>query len=222
MGAKAKVPRTGASKKAGPKPASPTPEVLLKAKTKADLVEVPARSVLAIEGAGPPEDPAFAAAIGALYGISYTLKFARKKAGLGDDKVGVLEGEWWSEGHDPPFLAAPRSSWRWRLQIAVPEAVKKADVRSAIQAATTKKGGKLEGSREAERIRLVKKPRQRFGRILHVGPYAEETKSIAQIETLLESEGLSRYAWHIEVYLSDPNRTAPEKLKTVLLVPVSA
>ena len=193
----------------------------MKAKAKPDLVEVPARSVLAIEGAGPPDDPGFAAAIGALYGIAYTLKFARKKAGLGDDKVGVLEGEWWSKGRDPSVLAAPRGSWRWRLQIAVPEGVKKADVRSSIQAATTKKGGKLEASREAERIGLVKKARQRFARILHVGPYAEEPRSIAQIEALLENEGLSREAWHVEVYLSDPNRTAPEKLKTVLLVPVS-
>jgi hypothetical protein len=120
MGGKAKGPRTEARKKSGPKPASPTPEVLLKAQAKADLVEVPARSVLAIEGAGAPEDPAFAAAIGALYGIAYTLKFARKKAGLGDDKVGVLEGEWWSEGHDPSILAAPRSSWRWRLRSRSP------------------------------------------------------------------------------------------------------
>jgi len=221
MGAKAKGPRLEASKKAGPKPASPTPEVLLKAKAKADVVEVPARNVLAIEGAGPPEDPAFAGAIGALYGIAYTLKFARKKTGLGNDKVGVLEGEWWSEGHAPSILAAPRSAWRWRLQIAVPEGVKKAEVRSAIQAVTTKKGGKLEGSREAERIDLVKKPKRRFGGILHVGPYAEEPRSIALIEALLKSEGLSREAWHVEVYLSDPNRTAPEKLKTVLLVPIS-
>ena len=204
------------------KPASPTPQELLKGKSKADLVVVPSRPVLAIEGAGPPDDPAFAAAIGALYGIAYTLKFARKKAGLEDFKVGVLEGEWWSEGHDASVLAAPRSAWRWRLQIAVPAGTKKADVRSAIQAAATKKGGKLEASAEAERIELVKKPRQRFARILHVGPYAEEPRSIALIEALLESEGLSREAWHVEVYVSDPNRTAPEKLKTVLLVPISA
>ena len=83
------------------------------------------------------------------------------------------------------------------------------------------KGGKLEASQEAERVELVKKAKQRFARILHVGPYAEEPRSIAQIDTLLESEGLSREAWHVEVYLSDPNRTAPEKLKTVLLVPIS-
>ncbi len=204
------------------KPTSPTPPELLKGKSKPDLVETPSRSVLAIEGAGPPEEPAFAAAIGALYGIAYTLKFARKKAGLEDYKVGVLEGEWWSEGHDPSVLAAPRSSWRWRLQIAVPSGTKRAEVRSAIEAATTKKGGKLEASREAELIELVKKPKQRFARILHVGPYAEEPRSIAQIDGLLENEGLSRDAWHVEVYVSDPNRTAPEKLKTVLLVPISA
>jgi hypothetical protein len=222
MGGKARVPRTDTSKKGGRKPTSPTPEVLLKAKAKADLVEVPARNVLAIEGAGAPEDPAFAAAIGALYGIAYTLKFARKKAGLGDDKVGVLEGEWWSEGDDPYFLAAPRSSWRWRLQIAVPAGVKKAEVRSAIQAATTRKGGKLEASREAERIELVTMAKRRYGRILHIGPYADEPSSIAKLEALLDSENLSREARHLEVYLSDPNRTAPQKLKTALLVPIPA
>lgn len=100
--------------------------------------------------------------------------------------------------------------------------MKKADVRSAIEAATTKKGGKLEASREAERIELLKKPKQRFARILHVGPYAEEPRSIALIDALLENQGLSREAWHVEVCVSDPNRTAPKKLKTVLLEPISA
>ena len=198
-----------------------TPNELIQAKQEPDIVDVPARLVLALDGAGGPGEPAFTAAIAALYGIGYTLRFARKKAGKQVFKVGVLEGEWRAEGHDLPIHEVPsRDAWRWRLQMSVPSDMTEGELDAAIDEATTKRGGKLEGNEEARRVQLVKTEPSRFARVLHIGPYSSEPGSFAKIAQLLSAKRLTREPWHMEVYLSDPNRTAPEKLKTVLLTKV--
>ncbi len=203
------------------KPVLPTPDALLKGREQPDVVEVPPRLVLALRGAGGPTTPIFSASVGALYGISYTLRFARKKAGRAVFKVGVLEGEWRAEGGDLSIAETPsQDSWRWRMQMCVPDDVTEEELRDAVEAATTKRGGKLEGSEEAQRIEVLRVEPGRFARILHVGPYSTEPESFARIGQLLLEQGLSREPWHLEVYLSDPSRTAPDKLKTVLLVRV--
>ncbi len=194
----------------------PVPAVLLGATTAPDIVEVPARSAVAIAGAGPPDDPGFQRAVGALYGVAYGLKFARKPGGR-DFKIGPLEGRWWAEGAPERDLQAPRHTWRWRLRIAVPDDVAEADVAAIVRAAVAKKGGKLEGSEEARRVALERIPRTRVGRILHVGPYATEPASFTRMEVALTAAGLRRARPHVEIYLSDPRRSKPEKLKTVLL-----
>jgi len=194
----------------------PVPAVLRKATTTPDVVEVPARSAVAILGAGPPDDPRFERALGALYGVAYGLKFARKPGGR-DFKIGPLEGRWWAEGAPERDLQAPRHTWRWRLRIAVPDDIADADVAAVVRAAMAKKGGKLEGSEEALRVALERIPPARVGRILHVGPYADEPASFARMEETLAAAGLRRARPHVEIYLSDPRRSKPEKLKTVLL-----
>jgi hypothetical protein len=200
------------------KPTQHTPNVLLKAKREPDIVQVPERSVLAIEGEGVPDQPGFAAAIGALYGISYGVRFARKGAGLPVFKVGVLEGEWRAEGVDLSVHEVPaREAWRWRLQMAVPPDLTQREVDEMVESATSKKGGKLEGSEEARRLRVLRIPPARYARLLHVGPYATEPESFDRIDNFLADQGLRREPWHVEVYLSDPGRTPPEKLKTTLL-----
>lgn len=204
------------------KPIPTTPDALLKGKQQPDLVDVPSRLVVALGGAGGPAEPSFSAAIAALYGISYTIRFARKKAGRPVFKVGVLEGEWRADGEALSIHEVPsQEEWRWRLQMCVPHDVTDEELRAAVEAATTKRGGKLEGSEQARRIELVGIEPARFARILHVGPYSTEPASFAKIDQLLSEEGLGREPWHVEVYLSDSNRTAPEKFKTGLLTMVS-
>jgi hypothetical protein len=197
-------------------PPLPVPAVLLDATTTGDVALVPARSAVAIDGAGPPDAPAFQRAVGALYGVAYGLKFARKPLGK-DFKVGPLEGRWWAEGAPEGVLQAPRDTWRWRLRIAVPADVAQADVAAFVRAAVAKKGGKLEGSEEARRVALERIPAARVGRILHVGPYATEPESFARMAEALAAGGLRRAHAHVEIYLSDPRRSKPEKRKTVLL-----
>ena len=190
-------------------------ESLTSATPDPDVVNVPPRRALEIEGFGAPGGEMFRRSIQALYGVAYTMKFDRKKSGTGDIPIAALEGDWLLQEGGAP---SDPDTWRWRLRLTMPDDVTAADVRRAVHAVTTKKGGKLEGSVDARRVQLHRVPRKRYGRILHVGPYATETASIERLEALLRDRGLSRRPWHTEVYLSDPKRTAPDRLKTVLLV----
>ncbi len=197
----------------------PMPPALLTARRLPDVVDVPARTVLSIEGAGGPELEPFKRSVGALYGVAYTLKFARKPAG-GDFKIGPLEGRWWAEGVHAASTEGvpPRETWRWRLRIAVPVDVTEHEVADVIQAATMKKGGKLEGSADARRVALERVPAATMGRVLHVGHYADEPASFEKLRAVLAEAGRAGGDAHLEIYLTDPRRTPPERLKTGLLL----
>jgi hypothetical protein len=211
-------PRTRVDPGRGPRergPALPVPSALLDATAEPEVVEVPARTVVAIDGAGPPDSAAFGLSVGALYGAAYGLKFARKRTGA-TFQIGPLEGRWWAEGA-PAAGRPPPEAWRWRLRLGVPADVSESELAEVVRAATTRKGGKLEGSAEAARVRLERIAPARLGRILHVGPYADEPRSFAKLDVEVEAAGFRLARSHLEVYLSDPRRTAPERLRTVLL-----
>ena len=193
-------------------------KVLVAAKTTPDLVTVPARSALAIDGAGAPKSDLFTQSLGALYGVAYTLKFTRKKSVNGTPfKVAPLEGLWSADDWPDSNSLPPIEKWRWRLRICVPDDVTEPELASTIHEATSKKKGKLEGSAIAAQVFLEKIPQQRCGRILHVGPYADEPRSFALMKDVLATAGLKAAYHHVEIYMSDPRRVAPAKLKTVLL-----
>jgi hypothetical protein len=194
------------------------PPVLYKATVNPEAVVVPARTVLALDGQGAPEGKGFQQSIGAIYGIAYTLKFARKKSGRKDFKIGPLEARWWTDEPARRFMDTPRDAWRWQLRIALPKDATHAEVSRAIADATHKKGGKLEGSGEAQHVALAVLPAARCGRVLHIGPYGQEGESFARIVEVVQGAGLVARNSHLEVYLNDPRRTKPEKLKTELLL----
>lgn len=196
---------------------SVVPRELVTATRTPDIVALPRRRCLAIDGAGSPKDAAFAQAVGALYAVSYTLKFTRKKAGETDFKVGPLEGHWSADVRSGSTGRPPPDSWRWRLRIGVPTGVTRNDVERVKQAVVTKKGGKHQGSAVVPRVFLESIPAQRAGRVLHIGPYGDEPASFDLIAPVLDQAGLSAAPTHIEVYLNDPGRTRPDALRTVLL-----
>ncbi len=209
--------RTGSSKGTRPSNGAVVPRELVSAKRIADVVSVPQRRCLAVDGEGSPKDAAFAQAIGALYAISYTLKFARKKAGLTDFKVGPLEGRWSADVPPGTTVKPSPDKWRWRLRIGVPSDVTKAAIERVKHDVVTKKGGKQQGSPVVPRIFLESIPAQRVGRVLHIGPYSDEAASFELIAPVLVRAGLDAAPTHIEVYLNDPSRTRPDALRTVLL-----
>ena len=183
------------------------------------LVEVPSLRYLMIDGvipadaAGPGADPAFREAIGALYGVAYTLKFEAKAAG--DDFVVMpLEGLFWTDGVEAgPFQGAGPTTWT--LMILQPPWV------------TEDLIGKAAGSL-ADRRKLARVPDLRLdtleegeaAQVLHVGPYDRERPTIEKLHAFIAERGLEPRLRHHEIYLSDPNRTAPERLKTVIRQPV--
>ncbi len=184
----------------------------------AELIEVPAMNYLAIDGEGNPNtSQQFQDAVQALYGISYTVKFAIKKRPDGVDYgVMPLEGLWWTENM-AQFSVQDKQSWLWRLLIMQPDFVTEADVNDAIL--HLKRKGK--GSPALEQVCLVSFKEGLSAQIMHIGPYEAEEPTVKQLHAYIAEQGYQLSGKHHEIYLGDPQRSAPDKLKTIIRQPVS-
>ncbi|HEX2912204.1 MAG TPA: GyrI-like domain-containing protein [Chloroflexia bacterium] len=179
------------------------------------LLEVPAMQFAMINGKGDPNtSQEYKEAVQALYSVSYTLKFAIKKQQQTDYSVMALEGLWWLED-DFTFDFFKRDNWRWTMMIMQPEVVTPETFKQAVEEVIRKKG--LEA---AVKLRLETFDEGLSVQMLHLGPYSEEPATIEKLHHFMEAEGYVQHGNHHEIYLSDPTRTAPEKLKTILRLPV--
>ncbi len=176
------------------------------------LVRVGAGRYLTISGKGDPNGKEFENKLGSLYATAYTLKFAMKKKGH-DFKVGMLEGLWTAIG-GKVAQALPTKTWRWKLVVRVPGFVTPAALAATLREMRERKGPvppvKLETIREGKAVQM-----------LHVGPYAEETRTIAKMRAFAKDHGLRFRGAHHEIYLSDPRRVAASRLRTILRHPVA-
>lgn len=154
------------------------------------IVTVKKATYLTIDGTGAPDSDGFTEAVGALYGVAWTTRMARKFAGT-DYGIGALEGLWWTDQRGENFVAAQR-----RL---VDQG--KSDLVKRVQRETLHEG--------------------RCVQMMHVGPYAEEPRSIAEMQHAAEEAGVHFTGRHHEIYLNDPRRVPPERLRTILRHPVS-
>lgn len=182
------------------------------------VVEVPDLQYLMVDGHGDPNtSPAYSEAIEALYPTAYTLKFASKQD-LGRDHVVMpLEGLWWAEDMDAFTTARDKSQWDWTLMIMVPDWIDGA----MFDAAVGKVAAKNRPSR-LDDVRLATLSEGRCVQTLHLGPYGDEAAVLARMhDEFIPDNGLRMVGKHHEVYLSDPRRTAPAKLRTLLRQPVS-
>jgi len=179
-------------------------------------VDVPELSFVMLDGQGDPNaSQAFQEAIGALYGVSYTLKFQLKKAGSPIDySVMPLEGLWWVEDLDQ-FSLERRDDWLWTLMIVQPPHVTASLVAEALAEVRRKKP-----SPALEAVRFEAFHEGLCAQIMHLGPYSEEPPTIARLHQFVADSGRRLRGKHHEIYLGDPRRSAPEKLKTVLRQPV--
>ncbi|HXP60421.1 MAG TPA: GyrI-like domain-containing protein [Dongiaceae bacterium] len=178
------------------------------------LVEIKPAVYLAISGQGAPGGDQFTASIGALYGAAFTIKMTRKFAGRQDYGICKLEGQWWSDS-GPDLSKAPKDQWRWNLLIRTPRFVTGEDLRKAVDVLL--KRGKGE---EVKQVRLETLAEGTCVQMLHVGPYDQECVTIARMKEFAENNQLEFHGRHHEVYLSDPRRVPPERLKTILRCPV--
>lgn len=182
------------------------------------FIDIPPLQYLMIDGAGDPNTaPAFHAAVEALYGIAYTIKFSAKKSGIGPEySIAPLDGLWWCEGMEEGcFDPENRSLWRWTLMLVQPAHIDGAMLHSAVAQMDAK--GKKGPFGDLRLATLEEGP---CIQTLHVGPYSDEAPSIAAMHRHIEDQGYVPHGRHHEIYLSDPRRTSPEKLKTILRQPV--
>ena len=174
---------------------------------------------LALNGCGNPNEPAgdFQESIQALYSVAYPLKMRYKALGM-DYKMPPLEALWWAYGNfgdKPRDLSHPGDDWRWRLLLMVPDYVKRVDL-EAVKAEQLEK----KNLPAIERVELDLVDEGLCVQVMHIGPYAEETRAIKAMGATMREAGLRACGLHHEVYFNDPGRTAPEKLRTLLRQPV--
>lgn len=180
------------------------------------LVEVPPQQFIAVDGTGDPNTSAdYANAVTALYAVAYTLKFASKHAGA-DFVVGPLEGLWWSP--DPEvFTARAKDAWHWRMLISQPDWITADQIEDATRTALAKK--KIPAIAHVHRETLHE---GRCAQVFHIGSYDDETPLMTRLhDEYLPANHLTPRDSHHEVYLGDPRKTAPEKLRTVIRQPVA-
>lgn len=179
------------------------------------LVEVPRMQFAMIDGKGDPNTaPEYASAVQWLYSVSYGLKFMSKKEPGRDYAVPPLEGLWWADDMTT-FVSRDKAAWSWTMMIMQPDWITPV----MFEAAAVKAGGKL-GERPAS-LRLEPFDEGLSVQTLHIGSYDDEGPTIRRLhEEFLPQNGLVENGHHHEIYLSDPRKTPPEKLKTVIRQPV--
>jgi hypothetical protein len=181
------------------------------------LVEVPAARFLMIDGQGSPDGEEFRQAIGALYAIAYTAKFALKKHGGPDVRVPPLEGLF-DVLADPAGATTPavRERLRWTLMLRVPDPIDDGTIERARAEA-----GRKKDLPALARVRVGTFEEGTCAQVLHVGPYSEEPATIGVLRAFIDERGRRPRARHHEIYLSVPGRTKPERMKTMLRQPIS-
>jgi len=181
---------------------------------KPGLVRVGPARYLSITGTTPPNSEEFHRGIGALYTVAFTMKMARKAAGQ-DYAVTKLEGLWALDSADAD-PASPATVWNWELVIRVPTFITEKEVRATIDGLIAK--GKADDVRG---VRLVDLKEGECVQMLHIGPYTAEQPTLAKMKEFAELAGRTFSGRHHEIYLSDPRRVKPDKLKTILRQPVA-
>ena len=180
------------------------------------LVEVPAMRFLMIDGHGNPNtERSYAEAVETLYSVAYALKFASKKQLERDYVVPPLEGLWWASDMES-FLTREKDKWDWTMMIMVPDWLGPAMIEKTIGTVRVKKAPPA-----LDRLRVEKLEEGRAAQVLHIGPYDDEGPVLEKLHAeFLPQNGLKPVGKHHEIYLSDPRRANPGRLKTILRQPV--
>ena len=181
------------------------------------FLDLPARRFVMIDGEGPPGNTSFGPRMPGLYATAWTLRFALKRRGV-VSRVGPLEGLWWTvDGATnlDEIFAPGRDLWRWTLVIALPDAATDAEVDAALAGGREKLDPGL-----ARGLRVERFDEGRVAQLQHVGPYAAERETIERLHDAIAGAGLTPRGRHHEIYMGDPRRSAPERLKTILRQPV--
>ncbi len=196
---------------------------LYQPKTAPALVHVPKMNYLAVRGKGDPNDPdgEYARSIPLLYGVAYTLKMSPRAGhvidGFFDYTVPPLEGFWWQPG-----LAgvdyANKAGFHFLSLLRLPDFVTRADFDWAVESATAKK------KMDLSPVEFFPYDEGLCVQCMHLGPYDAEPQTAAKMHDFMRRQGyaldITDTRYHHEIYLSDPRKCDPARLKTVLRHPV--
>ncbi len=183
------------------------------------FLHVPAMNFLMVDGRGNPNTSAeYVEAVQALYAVAYTLKFKIKKGQGIDYPVMALEGLWWTEDMNQ-FSAERKDDWLWTMMISLPDII-------TAELAETAQGeaGRKKALPALPKVRFEVYYEGLAAQLMHIGPYSTEAENIQRLHTFIHEQGHSfadgQRQKHHEIYLSDPRKSAPEKLKTIIRQPV--
>jgi hypothetical protein len=182
-----------------------------------EMVEVPAFKYIKIDGQGDPNTcKDFQDKIMVLYGLAYTIKFMLKldKEDPFDFTVPPLSGLWCADDITA-FAQGRKHEWKWTLMVLMPDRV----TRDVFQK------GKEELKRKKDPVFLDQARFEIYeeglsAQIMHIGPYAEEGPTITKLHEFFQGRGYTFNGSHHEIYLGDPRRSKPEKLRTILRQPI--
>jgi len=180
------------------------------------VVDVPPMQFLMIDGHGDPNTAQeYRDALEALYAVAYKLKFMSKKEMGMDYVVPPLEGLWWAEDMETFAAGRDKSAWDWTMMIMQPEWISQEMLEEALKQVRKKKLAAL------PKLRLETYHEGLSVQIMHVGSYDDEAPTLDRMHhEFIPENGCEMAGKHHEIYLSDPRRVAPEKLKIVLRQPV--
>lgn len=188
------------------------------------IVQVPPMRFISVRGQGDPnaEGGEYQRAVELLYGVAYTIKMSKRGPhridGYFDFVVPPLEGLWWQEGICG-FDSSRKEDFSWITLIRLPDFVSEAELAWAVEEAARKKRDK-----DFSSVELLDFEEGECVQAMHVGPYDTEPATVDAMDAYLAEHGymndFSDTRMHHEIYLSDPRRTAPERLKTVVRHPI--
>lgn len=192
-------------------------------KNKPSMIEIPPMNYIAVRGKGDPneEDGEYKRALELLYGIAFTIKKSKmgdhRIEGYFDYVVPPLEGLWRQEGA-AVLDFSHKENFSWVSLIRLPDFVTKADFDWAVGEASRKK------QKDFSAAEFFTYNEGLCVQCMHIGSYDDEPVTVALMEEYIKERGyfsdITDERPHHEIYLSDPRRTSPEKLKTVIRHPV--
>ena len=198
------------------KPADRAAEVAGKPGVVRFLEVAPVRAVM-VDGDGRPGEATFGARMPGLYTTAYSLRFALKRRGV-ERRVGMLEGLYWTADGSidlDVILGPDRGTWRWTLFIALPDEATDEELADALAKGRAKVAPEI-----AVDLRIEAVAEGAAAQVLYLGPYADERPTIEALHAAIAAAGLRPRGRHHELYLGDPGRSAPAKLRTLIRQPV--
>ena len=191
-------------------------------KARPEIVHVPAANFLAVRGKGDPNEEGgdYQRAVSILYSVAYTIKMSyktdRRIEGFFEYVVPPLEGFWEQQGGGMVDLS-DKSSFGWISVIRLPDFVAQEDVEWAVREAGRKK------KMDCSACEMITVDEGLCVQIMHIGSYDSEPETVAAMDAFIEANGYENdigVRRHHEIYISDPNKTAPEKCKTIIRYPI--